>query len=226
MNLITGDIHGGIDIHKLGSAAFPFGKRLTRQDNLFIAGDAGLWFDYSNEEAYWQIWLTQKPWTTLIIDGNHENFDYMETFPKGEWNGGKVNYLADNILWLRRGEVYDIFGYKYFVFGGALSIDKAQRIPGKSWWGQEIPNNAEFENAMTNLEKHNWKVDYVITHTCPHMEIGSFTDNLVRIEDPTSYMLQEIKDRIDFKTWFFGHFHKDKAIGRFRCLFQDIHQIL
>lgn len=225
MNLVTGDIHGGIDIHKLGTAQFPMGKRLTREDNLFIAGDAGLWFDYSAEEAYWQIWLAEKPWTTLIVDGNHENFDYMETFPTIEWNGGKVTKLADNILWLRRGEVYDIWGFKFFVFGGAYSIDKEQRVPGKSWWHKEIPTNDEFENAINNLERHKWEVDFVITHTCPHNETATFTTNLVRIEDPVGYMLQEIKDRLNFKKWYFGHFHRDKEVGRFRAVFNDIVQI-
>lgn len=226
MNLITGDIHGGIDIKKLSSKNFPFGNKLNRNDYLFIAGDCGLWFDFSDDEAYWQIWLNNKNWTTLVIDGNHENFDFMESFPKKEWNGGIVTVLAENIIWLRRGEVYNINGYKYFVFGGAFSIDKDKRLPGKSWWPQEIPSRMEYENAKINLDKYDWKVDYVISHTCPRHEIESFGNfSFDRKEDETTWMLQEIKDKLDFKKWYFGHLHVDKEIGRFRALYNDIIQI-
>jgi len=225
MNLVTGDTHGRTDIHKFGFSQFPMGRRMTLDDNLFVAGDFGLWWDESKEDIYWREFIIARPWMTCIVDGNHENFDRWLEFPVEEWNGGRVRRLAENIIWLQRGEVFDIYGVKFFVFGGATSIDKAYRLPGRSWWPQEIPSQKEVENAFTNLEANNWEVDFVITHTCPHAEVPTFSGSLERLHDPVSYMLQEFKDRLKFKKWYFGHFHKNKEVGRFHCVYNDIVQM-
>ena len=36
------------------------------------------------------------------------------------------------------------------------------RIVHESWWPQELPNEEEMEEGRRNLEKLNYKVDYVI----------------------------------------------------------------
>ena len=66
-----------------------------------------------------------------------------------------------------RGQIYDIGGWTYFVFGGGNSIDKGSRTPGISWWPEEMPSTEEYEEGQQNLEKHGNKVDYILTHTCP-----------------------------------------------------------
>ena len=62
------------------------------------------------------------------------------------------------------------------------------RIKGLTWWPEELPSEEEMQNGIKNLEKHNWKVDYVITHcasnriqeiTCIDRCYGSFI-NIMR----------------------------------------------
>ena len=226
---ITGDIHREIDLYRLGNSSWPVGTLLDKNDLLFVAGDFGLIWDLSPNELRLREWLEDKSWTTLFIDGNHENHDALKTFPVEERWGGKVGIISPSIIWLKRGEVYEIDGIKIFVFGGADSIDKHLRLPGRDWWSNEIPSYSEYENAVSNLNKHNWKVDYVITHTVPHHEVPTFSnENLLigtphsKYEDPTTFMLQDIKDKLKFKKWYFGHFHIDKTEGRFTCLYRDI----
>ena len=36
-------------------------------------------------------WLDCKFFTTLFVDGNHENFDRLYEYPVEEWHGGKVH---------------------------------------------------------------------------------------------------------------------------------------
>ena len=36
-----------------------------------------------------------------------------------------------------------------------------------SWWDLELPIEEEIQNGISNLEKVNYKVDYVISHCCP-----------------------------------------------------------
>ena len=77
---ITGDIHGEIDVSKLNSRNWPEGKSLTKDDYLIVLGDFGfLWVDEPDKQEKWWInWLTNKSWTTLFIDGNHENHNRLK----------------------------------------------------------------------------------------------------------------------------------------------------
>jgi predicted phosphodiesterase len=183
---VTGDTHGNAcsEFEKLNSTNFPVGKSLTSEDIVVILGDFGLLFkpDLTREEFYWLNWLSEKPWTTLFIDGNHENFERLNTLPESSKWGGKVGVvdlsidtskMKKPIYHLKRGQVFEINGKKIFTMGGALSIDKVYRTPYISWWPQEDVNYAEMEEAYTNLEKVDNKVDFIFTHTCPNNEIDT-----------------------------------------------------
>ena len=87
--------------------------------------------------------LAEKPYQILFIDGNHENFNALNSYPVEEWNGGKVHRIRKNILHLMRGQVFTIEGKTFFTMGGAYSIDKHLRKEGYSWWSDEKPNDAE-----------------------------------------------------------------------------------
>jgi len=76
---ITGDIHGEMQIDRLSSKNWSEGKELTKEDFLIICGDFGLIWDNDpdsirgRKEQYRIKWLNSKSWTTLFVDGNHEN---------------------------------------------------------------------------------------------------------------------------------------------------------
>ena len=78
----TGDTHG--DVRRFSSTKFPEGKDLTKDDIVFQLGDWGLIWKNSEdkEEKYWTEWIAAKPWTTVIIGGNHENWDRIMEFPE------------------------------------------------------------------------------------------------------------------------------------------------
>lgn len=44
---------------------------------------------------------------------------------------------------------------------------KAHKIRDFSWWDLELPTKEEMQNGINNLEKVNYKVDYIISHCCP-----------------------------------------------------------
>lgn len=81
MIYVTGDIHGEIDISKLNTQNFSQAKA---GDYLIVCGDFGLIWDMkpSRAEEYWMKWLSEKPWITLFVDGNHENFDRLKVSVK------------------------------------------------------------------------------------------------------------------------------------------------
>lgn len=226
MIYLTGDTHGDIDVSKLNTKNFPEGSSLTKDDYVIILGDFG--FIWKNEpdktEEYWMKWFQKKPWTTLFVDGNHENHNRLENFPIEEWHGGKVHKINDSVIHLMRGQVFDINGIRFFAMGGAPSIDKVWRAENISWWKQEEINYQEQEEALKNLEKINNKVDYIISHTCPkkiipytfHISPNSLMDS------STEKFFDYIAQIVDFDDWYFGHWHEQKNIGKYHCLYNNI----
>jgi len=103
---VTGDIHGSRDIQKLSASNFPMQPQLSREDFVIICGDFGLVWQDCAEERRWLNWLEEKPWTTLWVDGNHENFDRLHTYPATEWHGGKIQKIMPHVFHLCRGQIF------------------------------------------------------------------------------------------------------------------------
>jgi len=230
-NYITGDTHGNDnhDLEKLSHSNWSVGRYLDKEDTVIIVGDFGLIFhpEQTKKEKYWLDWLEYRPWTTLFIDGNHDNFPKLDALPRVEMFGGTVGKVSNSIFHLRRGEIYVINGQKIFTFGGASSTDKEQRIVGIDWWPEEEAGYAEHNHALDNLEKHGNEVDIVITHTMPSEHIpvlNKMVDyNYSRRMDTTARFLQEVYNNIKFKAWFCGHFHDDLLVKDVHLLYNNIY---
>ena len=223
MIYITGDTHGVITRFRY--------KHLTENDFLIVTGDFGFIWDNSKEQEFNLAVIANKKFTTLFVDGNHENFELLNKYPVVEYCGGKAHKIAENIYHLMRGEVFTIDGKKFFAFGGASSTDRENRINRISWWQEELPNYQDVDNAYANLEKHNWEVDYVITHTAPEYVVAALLNGEKmfsnRISDPAARMLSVIESMISYKHWYFGHFHVDifNVIPHFTCLYGVTQQL-
>lgn len=215
MIYVVGDTHGTIDIDNLSNAKM---KRRGvcplpgEGDHVIIAGDFGLvWADPpSKEERYWLEWLDDKPFETLFVDGNHENFPLLDSFPEEEWGGGMVHRVGRKVRHLMRGEVYDIEGRSVFAFGGAASHDRQFRTEGETWWPEEMPDEADFARAEASLSRCGWEVDLVITHCAPTLVQGMI--NPAFLPDQATEFLQNLRDRMSFKAWFFGHYHVNRML--------------
>ena len=204
---ITGDVHGyPIRFDQPNLEAL--GLSLTKNDIVIICGDFGLPWYGDEEEERCLNWLAAKPFEILFIDGNHENFDLLYQFPVEERYGGRVRRLRKNIFHLMRGEVYEIEGKKYFAFGGASSADKHTREEGISWWKEETHSQEEYKNALKNLVKVDFNVDYVVTHTVPTCFLGNVEFKKQGAgECPVAIMLDDLVKRLCYRKWFAGHFH-------------------
>lgn len=224
MIYITGDLHG--DINRFSEVFIPHETSLTENDYLIICGDFGFIFADDNEEKEWLDVLEKKPYNILWVDGNHENFDAINEYPVETWNGGKVHRIRKNILHLMRGQIFTIEDKTFFTMGGAYSIDKYMRKEGVSWWSQETPNDEEYKEATQNLLMHGNKIDYIITHTAPR-EIVRRMGYYPNVHDmELTGFLEWIMYEFEFKHWYFGHWHEDKAIGdEFTAIYYDVAEI-
>jgi len=224
MIYITGDTHGEIDISKINGKYFKEQKYLTSKDFLIIAGDFGVIWEDNRTQKYWLNWLEKKSFTTLFIDGNHENFDLINSYIVENWNGGVIHKINNKVIHLMRGQIYSIDNTKIFTFGGGESTDKNHRIEGISWWKEEMPSYDEYGEGLKNLEKNNWNVDYIVTHTAPSNIISILEENheIYNKKNELSDYFEQISKKVKFKKWFFGHYHLDKIISNeFYALYQN-----
>ena len=224
MIYITGDIHGDIDIHKLTTQNFPQQRTMTKDDYLIICGDFGLLWDDSPSEHYWLRWLSEKPFTTLWIDGNHENFDMLKKIPCRYKFDGVVQEVTPSVFHLMRGYVYTIDNLRFFTMGGATSHDKMYRREHYSWWQEELPSSADIVRAWETLKMANWNVDYVITHCAP----TTIVNQISTLHTPEEFTdcLDIISQSITFKHWYFGHYHIDKSFDDiFTAVYNNIRKL-
>lgn len=220
MLYVTGDTHGSIDYNKLHTIR----KSFTREDILLIAGDFGAVWNKNTLKKDLEIY-TRLPCLVLFADGNHENFDILETLPQEEFCGGKVHRVAENVYHLMRGEVFVIQGRKIFVMGGAESRDKAFRREGYSWWKQESVTYADVEEGLKNLAAHGNSVDYILTHTMPSslLERLSFYGWTRAAANTSEYLLNVFAEQVRFTHWYFGHWHIDDEFGeKYTALYQKV----
>jgi len=243
---VTGDIHARPE--RLGSNTFAAGKELTKDDYVIICGDFGLVWDREKDNTYekhWLDWLEEKPFTTLFVDGNHENFDRLyddNEFPYEDWNGGKIQRIRPNVIHLCRGYVFNIDGYKILAMGGNHSHDiqdgilnpddfdsweefkkywreydkrhplAMYRVYGISWWPGEVPTEEERQRCIDNLALVNNKVDFVISHCLPSSDIFLMDRFFAQPNELEFWFEENIHVPIEYKRWYSGHYHIDKAI--------------
>ena len=237
MIYITGDCHS--DFVRFNKENFPEQTEMTKDDYVIICGDFGGVWDVdveSKRETWWMDWLEDRSFTTLFVDGNHENFDRLYAYPVEEWKDGKVHKIRPSVIHLMRGQVYQIDGKKIFDFGGASSHDisggilepddpdyKAKkkaldqgglpyRINHISWWAQELPSENEMEEGLKNLALHGNTVDFVVTHCCSSSTQALLGGGLFTPDVLTNY-LEQIRQTTKFKKWFFGHYHDNKNVN-------------
>ena len=159
----------------------------------------------------------------VAFTGN-SNHAWLNTFPVIQWHGGSAHSIAENIIHLMRGEVYDIDGFKFLSIGGAKSIDKAYRIPYIDWWPEEEVSQAEIQHTLDNLDKHKWLVDYVITHAAPRTILRDIFPSEPHLsgKSSTEKFLEYIQQELTFKQWYFGHYHIDRDFGKYHCLYNRV----
>ena len=196
---------------------------------MFFAGDVGLIWDRneSGRERYELDWLNSCNFTSMLLFGNHENWDRIRKLPLINKFGVNLYSIRENVFGIPNGTLMEHNGKKFFFMGGALSTDKNRRQEGVSWWPGEIATREEMQFGVDNLDKNNWKVDYVITHTMPKECVKEFVfrhgyHHTREIDPMSSYLSFLVKQGLKYDKWFCGHFHKDSRYLDVRVVYKDI----
>ena len=227
MVYLFGDIHGDI-----GELRFYMRNSPIRPgDTLVLLGDVGLNYRlHDPRDELKKAHLEQTGINYLCIHGNHERRPAtIDTYHLTEWRGGKA-YIEDkypHLFFAKDGEVYNLEGRKAIALGGAYSVDKFYRqIKGWSWFPDEQPDDEIKAYAEKRLAELNWKVELVLSHTCP----AKYTprEAMIHHVDPrtvdrsTEDWLDKIEDKLQYDAWYCGHWHINKTIDKMHFLYDDL----
>jgi hypothetical protein len=109
---------------------------LTAVTGALAAADAELWF----------------------VDGNHEDFSQLARLRPGPDGREPV---TERIWHLPRGYRWRWHGRVWLALGGAVSVDRALRIPGVDWWPEEEITADQKRNVISG-----GYADVMLTHDC------------------------------------------------------------
>ncbi|MDR2435074.1 MAG: metallophosphoesterase [Treponema sp.] len=219
--LLSGDFHG----NAVGELSILTAKYLRSKYGVekyksitmhVILGDGGfLWPGNDRYDAFNYRTLARRPFPVLSVIGNHEPMLGM-TLPEADIGIGGAVYLVHKkplVAYLKRGKVYQIDGFKFLVMGGALSIDREYRIPGRSWWKEEYWSARERADLLELLETEN-EFDYVLSHTGPDSVnfglFGGLFPGSQKFTDEVAELNETVDAKINCKGWFCGHWHQDR----------------
>lgn len=199
---------------------------LTKNDFVIVCGDLVM-IDVDPDTRAANIEkLEAKPYTTLFVDGNHEEFDVLESYPVEQWHGGNVHRISPSVLHLMRGQVFELEGKTFFAMGEAPTFHKARLMGLIDGPDPGVPTDEEFAEAERNLTQHGWRVDYVLTHSAPTNLIGRIPDRKKVFRTTISEWLEDVAERLTFDRWFFGHYHCDQEVdGKYFCLFNQLYEL-
>lgn len=209
MIYVTGDMHG--DEERLYAKDF---RQLKDGDTLIIAGDFGFIWDGSKKERKLLKYLGSRKYNICFIDGPHDNFDRINSYRETVWKGGRVHRISGNLFHLCRGQIFTIEEKTIFTFGGGESTDKNIRNENQVWFREELPSPKQMAEGAENIDNHDCKVDYIITHEPPSV----IKSALLLRAGKANYVnrlngyLEELNKACTFKRWFFGSVHEDRVI--------------
>ena len=116
------------------------------------------------------------------------------------------------------------------AIGGAYSVDKYYRISHKMpWFDTEQPDDRIMNYVEQQLEKSDWKMDIILSHTVPIKAEPTWAFKArkepITVDKGTEEWLQTIYDRLDFSEWYAGHYHVETESMGIRIMFEDFDEI-
>jgi hypothetical protein len=142
-----------------------------------------------------------------FVEGNHENFDRLF-----EWCVGPdgLRHLRRRVVHLPRGFRWRWGQTRCLAVGGAYSIDRFLRSPGKSWWPEETITPLQAREIAAA-----GPADAMFCHDCPAgitvpgaaFDRSGFPEEELHRSDQHQARLRSIVDAVRPARLWHGHFH-------------------
>lgn len=179
-----GDVHGKFSRYR---------EIIREHKNTIQVGDMGVGFyrwphgEASQNPPYDAMVASN----AMFIRGNHDNPHTCKAH---------TQWIADGLVWSTEK------GNSVMFIGGGLSIDKAFRVEGYSWWAdEELSTQAMMTITDIYLTE---KPDVMVTHECPAVHVDRLHDSHHRLDNSkTTQWFQSLWAQHQPKLWIHGHHH-------------------
>lgn len=211
--IIAGDWHGNA---LWAMAAVSDAARLLADEEypcIVVLGDFGLWPGTSGQQYLNALHdsLTAVNGRLYFIDGNHDDHARLASILASSRMTGALPLDEDaRVNWLPRNTRWTWHGRTWLALGGAVSLDRAVRKPGKSWWPEEQITPAQSRQAIADGH-----ADVMVTHDCPAGVRHSFgkppsfwADRDLARSDVHRERLQGVVDAVQPRWLMHGHLHR------------------
>lgn len=142
----------------------------------------------------------------LFVDGNHEDFGRLYRWPVGP---SGLRKITGGVWHLPRGFRWEWSGVRFLSLGGAHSVDRPFRVPGVSWWKEEVITDEQAGPVMAA-----GRADVLIAHDCPGgVNIPGLQPDLfppleiLRAEEHRG-LLRRVVDVVRPRRIWHGHYHQ------------------
>lgn len=207
--LLLGDVHAAFT--RFGTVvikAMDYGV-----DAVIQVGDFGFWHQYLKDVVF------DFPIPIYVIDGNHENHEWLYKQPHEEWSKKNFNFM-------KRGSILEMGSSIVGFVGGAMHADRKQEGSIDKRTTNYLLNVEEKEIAQKFNSLYQ-PLDLLVTHSCPHsigvgmtghpaliplineFVIDRMGVSVGSIRDCGEEVLKQLWEDLDHKpkNWAFGHFH-------------------
>jgi hypothetical protein len=167
--MVVGDWHGNTQwaLNVIKQAV----DNLTEEKFKIILslGDFGLWPGGDSYTTALSQALDDRDMIFWFVDGNHEDHDQLHELHAQQ--PGPVAIDPHGRIWhLPRGWRWNWHDRTWLALGGAVSLDRAVRIGGRSWWPEEEITEQQATDVIAR-----GPADVMVTHDCPSGVVHTFS---------------------------------------------------
>lgn len=216
----AGDWHGDEPwaVFKIRAAGRRFDKAHEQHRLLIHAGDFGFYRAGARFPRYLAAVsneLRRIDATALVVDGNHEDHEWLQEIAVREMTAGRGApfLVAPRVYWAPRGFRWTWHGRMWMALGGGVSVNRARLTEGWDWFPAEAITPLQAAAAIGG-----GPADVIVSHDVPsgvHLalpppEPGWELADLARA-DAHRDILQDIGEATRPGFWWHGHMHVSYA---------------
>lgn len=201
--LVVGDTHGNFDW--LCNSVLPYAQRVGAS-KIVQVGDFGfIWPvpNYLRTLDRLNRALERAGVDLHFLPGNHEDHPKLELLSSRQRAVSVEGHvpLRPRIFYTGKVSSWTWNGRRCVAVGGATSIDRVLRVPGKSWWPEEALTAEEAAAAKSFRG-----AEVLFTHDCPLQH----PFRLVPDADSQAHraLVTDVARALRPQVWFHGHYHQ------------------
>lgn len=193
---LLGDIHAKVDWASKLDELTP--------GPIIILGDVGFGFSTEADERLQDTFvkLQEKGWSVYLIRGNHDNPEYWHNIQRG------CTMLPEN-------RVITINDKPFFISGGGTSVDRWQRLIGKSYWPSEYiyvpPYVLQEVDYVYGILSHVGPTPPKVAGNPIFLEYCKLHDSALEADLEMENIQLKRLVCLKPKVWYYGHFHVNET---------------